>query len=170
MTEVRGQHNRKEPPGAHETPSRGAGNCRSKAEIPAGNPGPFAPHARASAGLRDDAKTPPALDGVSTIDCRGAGNCRSKAEIPAGNPGPLAPQAARWPAYATAQKHRPNVFWTVFPRVVVGAPGIEPGTSCTPCKRASRTAPRPDLIWHYSPEARKLTTNEPQSPRVIMPA
>ena len=25
----------------------------------------------------------------------------------------------------------------------VGAPGIEPGTSCTPCKRASRTAPRP---------------------------
>ena len=26
----------------------------------------------------------------------------------------------------------------------VGAPGIEPGTSCTPCKRANRTAPRPD--------------------------
>ena len=28
-------------------------------------------------------------------------------------------------------------------RSPVGAPGIEPGTSCTPCKRASRTAPRP---------------------------
>ena len=27
----------------------------------------------------------------------------------------------------------------------VGAPGIEPGTSCTPCKRASRTALRPEL-------------------------
>ncbi len=27
----------------------------------------------------------------------------------------------------------------------VGAPGVEPGTSCTPCKRASRAAPRPDF-------------------------
>jgi hypothetical protein len=27
----------------------------------------------------------------------------------------------------------------------VGAPGFEPGASCTPCKRASRAAPRPDL-------------------------
>ncbi len=27
--------------------------------------------------------------------------------------------------------------------ILVGAPGVEPGTSCTPCKRASRTAPRP---------------------------
>ncbi len=26
----------------------------------------------------------------------------------------------------------------------VGARGFEPPTSCTPCKRASRTAPRPD--------------------------
>src|SRR5512145_2807737 len=26
----------------------------------------------------------------------------------------------------------------------VGAPGVEPGTSCTPCKRASRTALRPE--------------------------
>jgi hypothetical protein len=31
----------------------------------------------------------------------------------------------------------------VCKRSMVGAPGIEPGTSCTPCKRASRTAPRP---------------------------
>lgn len=31
----------------------------------------------------------------------------------------------------------------VCKRFPVGAPGIEPGTSCTPCKRASRTAPRP---------------------------
>ena len=28
----------------------------------------------------------------------------------------------------------------VCKRFPVGAPGIEPGTSCTPCKRASRTA------------------------------
>ncbi len=31
----------------------------------------------------------------------------------------------------------------VCKRSPVGAPGIEPGTSCTPCKRVSRTAPRP---------------------------
>ena len=30
-------------------------------------------------------------------------------------------------------------------RSMVGAPGVEPGASCTPCKRASRTALRPDL-------------------------
>ena len=31
------------------------------------------------------------------------------------------------------------------PRVLsVGAKGFEPSTSCTPCKHASRTAPRPD--------------------------
>ena len=29
-------------------------------------------------------------------------------------------------------------------RFMVGARGFEPPTSCTPCKRASRTAPRPD--------------------------
>jgi hypothetical protein len=29
-------------------------------------------------------------------------------------------------------------------RFVVGARGFEPPTSCTPCKRASRSAPRPD--------------------------
>ena len=28
----------------------------------------------------------------------------------------------------------------------VGAGGIEPPTSCTPCKRASRTAPRPVML------------------------
>src|SRR4030042_3795460 len=28
--------------------------------------------------------------------------------------------------------------------LLVGARGFEPPTSCTPCKRASRTAPRPD--------------------------
>ena len=28
--------------------------------------------------------------------------------------------------------------------VAVGAPGFEPGTSCTPCKHASRTALRPE--------------------------
>ena len=35
---------------------------------------------------------------------------------------------------------------------LVGAPGFEPGTSYTPCKRASRAAPRPDLSeGYYSP-------------------
>ena len=29
-------------------------------------------------------------------------------------------------------------------RSLVGARGFEPPTSCTPCKRASRTAPRPE--------------------------
>jgi hypothetical protein len=28
----------------------------------------------------------------------------------------------------------------------VGAPGFEPGASCTPCKRASQAAPRPDQL------------------------
>ena len=28
---------------------------------------------------------------------------------------------------------------------LVGALGFEPRTSCTPCKRASRAAPRPEL-------------------------
>gem|GEM_PF-4010633 len=28
--------------------------------------------------------------------------------------------------------------------IFVGARGFEPPTSCTPCKRASRAAPRPD--------------------------
>ena len=32
----------------------------------------------------------------------------------------------------------------VFP---VGARGFEPPTSCTPCKRASRAAPRPEIPW-----------------------
>jgi hypothetical protein len=30
---------------------------------------------------------------------------------------------------------------------LVGARGFEPPTSCTPCKRASRAAPRPDTTW-----------------------
>jgi hypothetical protein len=33
----------------------------------------------------------------------------------------------------------------------VGALGFEPRASCTPCKRASRAAPRPDLYAHYIP-------------------
>jgi hypothetical protein len=28
---------------------------------------------------------------------------------------------------------------------MVGPPGFEPGTSCTPSKRASQAAPRPDV-------------------------
>jgi hypothetical protein len=31
-------------------------------------------------------------------------------------------------------------------RYLVGPPGFEPGTSCTPSKRASQAAPRPDLL------------------------
>ena len=40
---------------------------------------------------------------------------------------------------------RPAVTATyrVENREIVGAPGFEPGASCTPCKRASQTAPRP---------------------------
>ncbi len=35
-------------------------------------------------------------------------------------------------------------------RSLVGAKGFEPSTSCTPCKHASRTAPRPELTdAHY---------------------
>ena len=29
---------------------------------------------------------------------------------------------------------------------LVGPPGFEPGTSCTPSKRASQAAPRPDVV------------------------
>ena len=52
------------------------------------------------------------------------------------------------------KKHR-HIFpiWQFLVGLVprVGARGFEPPTSCTPCKRASRAAPRPD--WqgkHYS--------------------
>ena len=31
-------------------------------------------------------------------------------------------------------------------RNLVGPPGFEPGTSCTPSKRASQAAPRPDSL------------------------
>src|SRR5689334_736376 len=31
--------------------------------------------------------------------------------------------------------------------VLVGPPGFEPGTSCTPSKRASQAAPRPELSY-----------------------
>ena len=51
---------------------------------------------------------------------------------------PLSPKFPyrRNPGVLTKRLHYGGVFR-------VGAPGIEPGTSCTPCKRASRTAPRP---------------------------
>jgi hypothetical protein len=46
--------------------------------------------------------------------------------------------------YAKRQKCKPLTYLIRrCKRSPVGAPGIEPGTSCTPCKRASRTAPRP---------------------------
>ena len=35
-------------------------------------------------------------------------------------------------------------------RLVVGARGFEPPTSCTPCKRASRSALRPDKFFSPS--------------------
>ena len=46
-------------------------------------------------------------------------------------------------------KHRPlTSIIQVCKRSLVGARGFEPPTSCTPCKRASRAAPRPD--WQAS--------------------
>ena len=39
---------------------------------------------------------------------------------------------------------RLNKKTTLRSSFVVGAKGFEPSTSCTPCKHASRTAPRPD--------------------------
>jgi hypothetical protein len=35
-------------------------------------------------------------------------------------------------------------------KALVGPPGFEPGTSCTPSKRASQAAPRPDLETSFS--------------------
>ena len=43
-------------------------------------------------------------------------------------------------------KPTPHINEELEPLIIVGAPGVEPGTSCTPCKRASRTALRPDSI------------------------
>ena len=47
-------------------------------------------------------------------------------------------------------------FWTLMTesrevhfkslRYLVGLPGFEPGTSCTPSKRASQAAPQPECI------------------------
>ena len=59
---------------------------------------------------------------LRSLSCRGAGNCDS-------------PRMGK-PEPGIKRLHRNGVSR-------VGAPGIEPGTSCTPCKRASRTAPRP---------------------------
>ena len=41
------------------------------------------------------------------------------------------------------KKIRAVIDLTARDFIMVGAPGFEPGTSYTPCKRASRTAPRP---------------------------
>ena len=47
--------------------------------------------------------------------------------------------------------------------ILVGALGFEPRASYTPCKRASRTAPRPDYNLYYSRlcfvwQARKISS------------
>ncbi len=42
-------------------------------------------------------------------------------------------------------------FWVFFMRV--GALGFEPRASCTPCKRASRSAPRPEQSEQILPQA-----------------
>src|SRR5579864_3615581 len=39
----------------------------------------------------------------------------------------------------------------MFLRTLVGPPGFEPGTSCTPSKRASQAAPRPELLHSTAP-------------------
>ena len=41
-------------------------------------------------------------------------------------------------------------------KALVGPPGFEPGTSCTPSKRASQAAPRPERI-HFSAPALACT-------------
>ena len=44
-----------------------------------------------------------------------------------------------------SQKHKPLTSdIRLCKRSLVGARGFEPPTSCTPCKRASRAAPRPE--------------------------
>src|ERR1700681_2561268 len=43
-------------------------------------------------------------------------------------------------------------------RYLVGPPGFEPGTSCTPSKRASQAAPRPEV---YSLAQPRLTPPNP---------
>jgi hypothetical protein len=47
--------------------------------------------------------------------------------------------------FAKSSKRKPSIIKkTPDMESSVGARGFEPPTSCTPCKRASRTAPRPD--------------------------
>jgi hypothetical protein len=40
----------------------------------------------------------------------------------------------------------PRTIENGFPIRLVGPPGFEPGTSCTPSRRASQAAPRPECL------------------------
>ena len=59
-----------------------------------------------------------------------------------------------WSIKRKLLNHKPlTIQYQVGKRSTVGARGFEPPTSCTPCKRASRTAPRPVQVGpHYSAE------------------
>ncbi len=50
-----------------------------------------------------------------------------------------------WQKKANAEYQKPLTRLNKpYKRSPVGARGFEPPTSCTPCKRASRSAPRPE--------------------------
>jgi hypothetical protein len=54
-----------------------------------------------------------------------------------------------WPPERKFINYKPlTIQVQVGKRSTVGARGFEPPTSCTPCKRASRTAPRPGRPAH----------------------
>jgi hypothetical protein len=55
---------------------------------------------------------------------------------------------------------------TLFRGSFVGARGFEPPTSCTPCKRASRAAPRPDDLSLPYP----ISISQPSSPTLALQA
>jgi hypothetical protein len=74
----------------------------------------------------------------------------------------LVPCASLRGCFANAAPARESKDSIEIWSLIVGAPGIEPGTSCTPCKRASRTAPRP--AWQASGAHAPDTTNGGWSP------
>ena len=55
-------------------------------------------------------------------------------------------QVCGWQESLVAVNHKPLTWLGQHcKRSLVGARGFEPPTSCTPCKRASRAAPRPEV-------------------------
>ena len=62
--------------------------------------------------------------------------------------GTQAEQSALAVATGTKTKNPENEgeFASFSGFVKIGATGLEPATSCTPCRRASQTAPRPEIL------------------------